>query len=98
MKICPSCKTQYSDDTLSFCLQDGTPLAAGFSSDTPTVVLGETETVAARRGDRVNVHVGDSGSSAWQQSQVTHVATQRPERQGSNTPIAVAATASSRTD
>lgn len=28
MKHCPSCQSQYSDDTLSFCLQDGTPLAA----------------------------------------------------------------------
>lgn len=93
MKTCPACKTQYSDDTLSFCLQDGTPLVAGFASDTPTVVLGETETVAARKGDHINVPVGESGSNAWQQSQVTHVATMRPERQGSNTPIAVAATA-----
>lgn len=28
MKQCPQCKTTYTDDTLSFCLSDGTPLAA----------------------------------------------------------------------
>lgn len=28
MKYCPSCPNQYSDDTLKFCLQDGTPLSA----------------------------------------------------------------------
>src|SRR5215475_248155 len=26
MKRCPKCNSQYSDATLSFCLQDGTPL------------------------------------------------------------------------
>ena len=39
MKTCPSCNNQYSDDTLRFCLQDGTPLVDAFDSDTPTVVL-----------------------------------------------------------
>ena len=50
MKICPQCRTRYQDDTLSFCLDDGTPLVAGPQSDTPTVVLGETETYVARSG------------------------------------------------
>ncbi len=27
MKHCPNCRTNYDDDTLQFCLQDGTPLA-----------------------------------------------------------------------
>ncbi|HSK74377.1 MAG TPA: hypothetical protein VK892_21940 [Pyrinomonadaceae bacterium] len=26
MKICPNCQNKYTDDTLQFCLQDGTPL------------------------------------------------------------------------
>lgn len=38
MKQCPQCKTTYTDDTLSFCLADGTPLA---SKTRPT----EAETV-----------------------------------------------------
>jgi hypothetical protein len=47
MKICPSCQSQYSDDTLNFCLQDGTPLAAPQSA--PTVSFTEQETVVAAR-------------------------------------------------
>lgn len=27
MKQCPACRSQYTDDTLQFCLQDGTPLS-----------------------------------------------------------------------
>src|SRR5947209_12525261 len=35
MKRCPTCQRNYSDDTLRFCLEDGTPLVseASFSSD-----------------------------------------------------------------
>ncbi len=46
MKICPSCQTRYSDDTLRFCLQDGTPLVpdqpivtSSAQMSQPTVVL-----------------------------------------------------------
>lgn len=35
MKRCPSCRNVYGDDTLSFCLQDGTPL----TSDEDTLSL-----------------------------------------------------------
>jgi hypothetical protein len=66
MKICPTCNNQYSDDTLRFCLQDGTPLVDAFDSDTPTVVLDARpapvtrdpafpETAGGRRADTVPV-------------------------------------------
>lgn len=47
MKQCPICKTQYMDDTLQYCLQDGTPLngvfATGeFPSETETVISART--------------------------------------------------------
>ena len=94
MKRCPSCNTQYTDITLRFCLQDGTPLVAAPQSETPTVVLNETETVAARSGhDRMQVPIGDPSASAWQQSQVTHVASLQPQTKSSSTSIAVALTA-----
>lgn len=93
MKICPACQTQYSDDTLQFCLQDGTPLVGPSDVETPTVVLGETETVLARGGDRMQVPISDPGSAAWPQSQVTHVATLQPKKKGSYTAVALAATA-----
>ena len=57
MKKCPQCSTQYSDDSLSFCLQDGTPLQ-GSGEDTPTVVLGGSGAPVTRR-DAVRVPVGD---------------------------------------
>ncbi|NOT47113.1 MAG: SH3 domain-containing protein [Acidobacteria bacterium] len=37
MKECPACKTTYTDDSLRFCLSDGTALTA-LSDDEPTVV------------------------------------------------------------
>jgi ketosteroid isomerase-like protein len=46
MKYCPNCRSSYADDTLKFCLQDGTPLVGQTDSSTelPTVVFGdETE-------------------------------------------------------
>ena len=93
MKKCPQCGTQYSDDTLSYCLQDGTSLAAS-DAGTPTVVLGETETVPARRDDRIQVPVGDPNTrDAWGQSQATRVASPQPAKKGSNTVLAVALTA-----
>ncbi len=78
MKRCPSCNTQYTDDTLKFCLQDGTPLVSGSESETPTVVLGETETVAAR-------------VAAGQQSQVTQIAAAMPPAKRSKTSVFVIA-------
>lgn len=80
MKTCPQCGSQYTDDTLQFCLQDGTPLVAPSSGDTPTVVLGETETFARPAG---RSHVpGDSfQNSAFTESQVTQIAV--PHKRGS---------------
>lgn len=44
MKVCPACQTQYTDDTLSFCLQDGRPLTDAVREDAPTAAFGEIET------------------------------------------------------
>lgn len=49
MKVCPSCKTQYTDDSLAFCLQDGTPLVLIEPAFTGG---GETDTVIRRREPR----------------------------------------------
>lgn len=81
MRVCPQCSAQYADDTLSFCLNDGTPLANGPQPDTPTVVLGETETFVAR------------SSHASQPSGVTRVQTFEQPGKSSNTVLAVVATA-----
>jgi adenylate cyclase len=42
MKRCPECRRDYYDDTLSFCLEDGTPLVYGVNADEPaTAILSE---------------------------------------------------------
>ena len=58
MKECPRCGTRYTDDTLRFCLQDGTPLnELGGEAETETVVSakrGTKDTVApvTQRGSK----------------------------------------------
>lgn len=49
MKTCPSCGSRYTDDTLSFCLSDGTRLAEETANGDITDILGETETLARPR-------------------------------------------------
>jgi TolB-like protein/Tfp pilus assembly protein PilF len=42
MKRCPECRRDYYDDTLSFCLEDGTQLVYGVAADEPaTAILSE---------------------------------------------------------
>ena len=45
MKYCPKCRSQYTDNTLRFCLQDGSRLDEVRETEIPTVVLDETPTV-----------------------------------------------------
>lgn len=49
MKVCPTCKSEFADETLSFCLMDGTPLVEG--SALPTVAIATDDaTTAVHRG------------------------------------------------
>lgn len=105
MKVCPQCKTSYSDETLQFCLQDGSPLVAQTNpeTETPTVAFGE-QTVGFETTDldksyttkkdaeQVRVHIPDQQTD-WGKSQQTRVITQKAESSGSKTLIAVFATA-----
>ena len=64
MKICPKCNRSYTDDSLKFCLEDGTPLLIGSSSSSgsraaATEVLPQTPTVTTRPNQTVpqqNIH------------------------------------------
>lgn len=48
MKRCPECRRDYYDDTLSFCLEDGTPLVYGAPTDEPaTAILSESGRAAS---------------------------------------------------
>ncbi len=50
MKSCPTCGSKYTDDTLSFCLSDGSRLGDDGAAGAVTVVLGETETFVRSSG------------------------------------------------
>ena len=39
MKRCPECRRDYYDDTLSFCLNDGTELVYGLTPDEPATAI-----------------------------------------------------------
>ncbi len=47
MKTCPTCQSQFTDDSLLFCLQDGTPLVP--SGSAATISFSEHETLVASR-------------------------------------------------
>ena len=49
MKHCPACGTQYTDNTIRFCLQDGSSLVESRETGTPTVPSDETPTVIRNR-------------------------------------------------
>lgn len=44
MKSCPTCGTRYTDDTLSFCLSDGSRLDGDDAASAVTVEISETDT------------------------------------------------------
>lgn len=53
MKKCPKCNRTYSDENLTFCLEDGALLSASFDSDETLIVPPEDVTVLSRRGAAV---------------------------------------------
>src|ERR1041385_5694192 len=44
MKTCPKCKKQYSDDSLNFCLEDGTPLTR-YDAEAETIKIPEASSL-----------------------------------------------------
>ena len=83
MKYCPSCQTRYADDTLQFCLQDGTELRSVVDGDSatsaPTIAFSEpeTETVVKSREPQ-----------NWQPSQATQIpAPPSAERKSRTIPV-----------
>lgn len=92
MKFCPKCTLQYADDTLSFCLEDGTPLSAFGPGDMPTAVLSESDLLTSVRAAK------PAHDPRFMDSQVTRVGSfeggsaPSAPRKG-NTAVAVAITA-----
>lgn len=78
MNSCPTCGTQYTDQTLSYCLQDGTPLTKAGAADTPTVLILETETK-----DRISGN--DSFLTQFRSGRAEHNARERQQTGVSST-------------
>ncbi|HUF03280.1 MAG TPA: hypothetical protein VMM38_03815 [Aridibacter sp.] len=60
MKLCPKCRSQYTDETLAFCLQDGTPLVDESADEAgePTVAFSEIDTVESKKGEgRIGIEI-----------------------------------------
>ncbi|MEO8072868.1 MAG: hypothetical protein ABI686_06445 [Acidobacteriota bacterium] len=96
MKQCPNCQTTYTDDTLKFCLQDGTPLVSSANAQTemPTVSFTDSETlVSPRQVERLDIPVERSNSQDWEQSRQTQISEFQPEAKKSKTFLIVALTA-----
>jgi hypothetical protein len=82
MKQCPTCQSQYTDDTLQFCLQDGSPLQFAAGS-------GEQETVvSARPSEKINPPPVTS-PTGWHPNQYQSSADARTPEKKSNATIAV---------
>jgi hypothetical protein len=88
MMICPTCNARYEDDTLKFCLEDGTPLVPGAVTEAPTVAFGDIETVVSPRGGG-----GGQASGGWDPSRPAPSFVSRPPARKSNTGLAVLLTA-----
>lgn len=72
MKRCPNCQTTYADDSLQFCLQDGTPLV-GFQNQSTSDYETEPETlVIPKKVEQIRFDPPSSyqtNQSNWQPSQ-----------------------------
>ena len=59
MKRCPECRRDYFDDTLSFCLADGTELVYGLSDDEPATAVIQTNLGSGEAATRAQIHTTD---------------------------------------
>ena len=93
MKLCPQCRTEYTDDALKYCLQDGTPLTDSPNPITSPNFNTESETVISpKRVEPIRFDPPSSFQSNqanWQPSEPI-VVEREPKK--SNTPMIVALT------
>lgn len=90
MKTCPNCQTQYTDNSLRFCLQDGGVLTTIPATQQPTVSLAGQEMETA---PRVLENISDV-TRVRKDSEVTRVAVSGTNGRGSpKVVLAIAATA-----
>lgn len=83
MKYCPSCRLKYADETLQFCLQDGTGLLDYSETAAPTQHWSEKETVVRQK----------PVTADWQPPRITQNAATAPTGKKSGTFLTIALTA-----
>ena len=95
MKYCPNCRTEYTDDSLQFCLQDGSPLTTPANQNTATSNETESETlVIPKQVEPIRFEPPSSyqtNQPNWQPLSQPVIVQQ--EKKKSNTPLLVALTA-----
>ncbi len=96
MKHCPKCQTEYTDETLQFCLQDGTPLVQDSMANSQSSYDTDAETlVVPKRVEPIRFDLPSSyktnqtNQNAWETSQPLIV---EREAKKSNTAMTVALT------
>jgi len=55
MKKCPACSRTYSDETLSFCLEDGSLLSAAYNFSNQKSVIKDDEIITVLSGEKVEL-------------------------------------------
>jgi hypothetical protein len=74
MKQCPSCRTNYTDDSLKYCLQDGTELVENRALGSGTEAIDDAETVVSpRQVEPIRIDVPDSQWRSWEESKQVKV-------------------------
>ena len=82
MKVCPQCQNTYTDDSLQFCLQDGSPLTGG---QQVTANWTESETVISpHRREQIQFPQNPPQTQDWQPSQVIGASMIEPPNKKSN--------------
>ena len=95
MKYCPNCQTTYTDDTLRFCLQDGTPLVEVADSDSqmPTVAFEAETQVSPKSREPIRVELPGIESYRREPVQEEQVTVDHFKPKKSNTALVVLLTA-----
>lgn len=91
MKICPQCQSTYTDDSLQYCLQDGTPLD-DHANASESWASSETLVTPAPK-DRIRVELPSPLSPPATQNQTPILPPSQPPPQKSNTLAVILATA-----
>lgn len=93
MKYCPNCRTEYSDDSLQFCLQDGTPLADLPNQDATVAFETESETlVVPKRVEPIRFEPPSSyqtNNANWEPSQPVIVEQRTAKKSNTATVVAL---------